>query len=410
MLRLSACLLATLLPHVVLAQDLVLTNATVIDGTGAAPRTGLTVVVDGGKITEVTDAPRSGSNVIDLKGRFVLPGLIDAHTHILSPDAAKRALHSGVTTARVPGDRYLRGMGTRDLIRGGHVPGPELLCAGAIVRPVLGEFVINSFPEFGRYLDERLEGPENVSAVVRALLDRGADVIKVGASERAGLSTTEPRRQELTEEEIEAAVREAATEGKFVAAHAHAEVGAEGAVRAGVRSIEHGTYINDRTLELMKEKGTFLVPTLAIMSPLGDPQTDVPNDVALRIRTWHMQTALREVVRKAHLMGIPIVASTDGSYGSDGDTARVRVAHDMEELISVGLTPLEAITAATSTSAELLGVSDRTGRVEAGLEADLIVLDRDPLADPRVLYEPLIIVNNGDVVINRYYPNPYDER
>ena len=150
--------------------------------------------------------------------------------------------------------------------------------------------------------------------MVRALLDRGADVIKVGASERAGLSTTEPRRQELTEEEIEAAVRAAAADGKFVAAHAHAEAGAEAGVRAGVRSIEHGTYINDRTLELMKDQGTYLVPTLAIMSPLGDPQSDTANDIALRIRTWHMQTALREVVRKAHRMGVPIAASTDGSY------------------------------------------------------------------------------------------------
>ena len=390
------------------AQDLVLSNATVIDGTGAPPRAGVSVIIRDGKIAEIADGARTGDTTIDLKGRFVLPGLVDAHTHILSADAAERALLSGVTTARVPGDRYLRGMGTRDLIRGGHVRGPELLCAGGIVRPVLGEFFILPFPEFGRYLDQRLSGAENVSAVVRALLDRGVDLIKVGASERAELATTEPRRQELTEEESEAAVREAATEGKFVAAHAHAEVGAEGAVRAGVRSIEHGTYMNDRTLALMKEKGTYLVPTLAIMSPLGDPRTDDANDIALRIRTWHMQTALREVVKKAHRMGIAIAASTDGSYGDGNDTARVRLQHDMEELVSIGMTPLEAITAATATGADLLGVSDRTGRVSVGLEADLLVLDRDPLKDFRVIYEPLVIVNNGEIVLNRYYPNPYD--
>ncbi len=392
------------------AQDLVFLNATVIDGTGAAPRGNLTVVVRNGKIAEITTDSRAGAEVIDLNGRFVLPGLVDSHTHILSPEAAERALHSGVTTARVPGDRYLQGMGTRDLIRGGHVAGPELLCAGGIVRPVLGEFFISPFPEFGRYLNERLTGSENVSAVVRALLDRGADVIKVGASERAGLSTTEPRRQEFSQEEIEAAVREAAADGKFVAAHAHAEVGAEAAVRAGVRSIEHGTYMNDRTLELMKEKGTYLVPTLAIMSPLGDPETDSANDIALRIRTWHMQTALREVVRKAHEMGIPIAASTDGSYAEGSGSARVRVQHDMEELVSIGMTPMEAITAATWTGAQLLGVSERTGRIDVGFEADLIVLDRDPLEDFRVVYEPLVVVNNGDVVLNRYFPNPYDER
>lgn len=394
---------------VVGSQDLVLVNAVVIDGTGAAPRAGMTIVVRDGNIVELATGAREGAVTIDVNGRFVLPGLVDSHTHILSPESAERALLSGVTTARVPGDRYLQAMGTRDLIRGGHVPGPELLCAGAIVRPVLGEFVISSFPEFGRYLNEPLSGTENVSAVVRALLDRGADVIKVGASERAGLPTTEPRKQELSQEEIEAAVREAARDGKFVAAHAHAEAGAEAAVRAGVRSIEHGTYMNDRTLALMKDNGTFLVPTLAIMSPLGDPEGDSKDAIALRIRTWHMQTALREVVRKAHAMGIPIAASTDGSYGEGGGSARVRLQHDMEELVSVGMTPLEAITAATSTGAELLGVSDRTGRVEVGLEADLIVLDRNPLEDFRVVYEPLIVVNDGRVVLNRYFPNPYDE-
>jgi imidazolonepropionase-like amidohydrolase len=389
-------------------QDLILLNATVIDGTGAPAREAITLVVRDGKIAELTTEARAGSEVIDLNGRFVLPGFIDSHTHILSPAAAERALLSGVTTARVPGDRYLQGMGTRDLIRAGHVPGPELLCAGGIVRPVLGEFFISPFPEFGRYLNERLTGTENVSAVVRALLDRGADVIKVGASERAGLSTTEPRRQEFSEEEIEAAVREAAADGKFVAAHAHAEVGAEAAVRAGVRSIEHGTYMNDRTLELMKQQGTYLVPTLAVMSPLGDPQGDTANDIDLRIRTWHMQTALREVVRKAHRMGVPIAASTDGSYAEGGGSARIRVAHDMEELVSVGMSPMEAITAATWTGAQLLGVSDRTGRIAVGLEADLVVLDRDPRQDFRVVYEPLIVINNGEVALNRYFPNPYE--
>jgi imidazolonepropionase-like amidohydrolase len=398
-------------PAVAPGQDLVLTNATLIDGTGAAPLEGVSIVIDDGRISSIssTASAPSAERVVDLQSRFVIPGLIDSHTHILSPGAAERALLSGVTTARVPGDRYLRGLGTRDLIRGGHMPGPELLCAGAIVRPVLGEFVINAFPEFGRFLDEPLQGTENVSAVVRALLDRGADVIKVGASERAGLATTEPRKPELTEAEIEAAVREAASEGKYVAAHAHAEAGAEAAVRAGVRSIEHGTYMNERTLDLMKEKGTYLVPTLAIMSPLGDPQSDDANDIALRIRTWHMQTALREVVRKAHAMGVPIAASTDGSYGDGDDTARVRVAHEIEELIAIGMSPLEAVTAATWTGAQLLGVSDRTGKVSEGFEADLVVLDRSPLEDPRVLYEPLIVVNNGVVVLDRYLPNPYNE-
>jgi imidazolonepropionase-like amidohydrolase len=386
------------------AQDLVLRNATLIDGTGAPPRANVDVLVRNGRIESISSAGAAAAgDSIDLGGRYLLPGLIDAHAHILDPEAATRALHSGVTTARVLGDAYFQAMGTRDLIRDGYVEGPELLCSGGHVRPGLGTPFLVAFPQFGRYMREKLSGTENVSAVVRALLERGVDVIKVGASERAGLASTDPRRQELNEEEIRAAVREAAAEGKFAAAHAHSEAGAEGAVRAGARSIEHGTYVNERTLKMMKEQGTYLVPTLAIMSPLGDPRGNTAEEVALQIRTWHMQTALRDVVRKAHAMGIPLAASTDGSYGDGDDTARVRVQHDMEEMVAVGLTPLEAITAATGTSARVLGIDDRTGTIAPGLEADLIVVERNPLEDTRSLYEPLLVVTNGRIALDRIY-------
>ncbi len=394
----------------VFGQDLVLQNATVIDATGAAPRVGVEVVVRGGRIASIGAPGPAGAGIrtIDLRGRFLLPGLIDAHAHILDPASALRALQSGVTTARVLGDEYLQALGTRDLIRGGYLEGPELLCSGGHVRPGLGTPFMVTFPQFGRYLREKLSGPENVSAVVRALLDRGADVIKVGASERAGLAATDPRRQELNEEEIRAAVREAARDGKFVAAHAHDAAGAEGAVRGGVRSVEHGTYLNDRTLALMKEQGTFLVPTLAIMSPMADPQTDAAEDISLRIRTWHMQPALRAVVTKAHALGISIAAATDGSYGDGDDTARVRVQHDVEQLVEVGLTPLEALIAATRNGARVLGIDGRTGTIAVDREADLIVVDRNPLEDLRVLHEPLLVVTDGKVVVDRLYPNPYE--
>ena len=180
----------------IFAQDLLLRNATVIDGTGASPRPRVDIVVRGGRITSIgaTGSP-SDVRTVDLRGRFLLPGLIDAHAHILDPASALRALQSGVTTARVLGDEYFQAVGTRDLIRAGHIDGPELLCSGGHVRPVLGTAFLVTFPQFGRYFREKLSGPENVSAVVRALLDRGVDVIKVGASERAGLAATDPRRQ-----------------------------------------------------------------------------------------------------------------------------------------------------------------------------------------------------------------------
>jgi len=386
------------------AQDLAILNATVIDGSGGPPLDRRTVLVRGGRIAAITTGSDAGGlKTIDLNGRTLLPGFIDAHNHLSSPDAARRALLSGVTTVRSLGDSYMQALGTRDLVRGGFLVAPEILCSGPIIRPKPGVPFFVTFPQFGRWMEGELRGPSNVAEVVRAVLARGVDVIKVGASERAGLASTDPRRQELNFEEIKAAVDEAARAGKFVAAHAHDEKGAEDAVRAGVRSVEHGTYLNDRTLEMMKSKGTFLVPTLAIMSPLGDPQSDDEDAVALRTRTWHMQTALRRVVRRAKGMGIVIAAATDGSFGSGEDTARVRIQHDMEQMVAIGFSPMDAIVAATRNGARALGIEARTGSITVGLEADLIVLDRSPLEDFRAVFEPLVVITDGKVALNRIY-------
>ena len=389
-------------------QDLDLVNATLIDGTGAAPRAGVTLRIRGGRLASIeTTAPAAtpaGVTRIDVAGRPVLPGLIDAHAHIATPDAARRALESGVTTARVLGDVFLQALGTRDLIRAGHVAGPELIVSSSIIRPKPGMAFYQAYPEFGRFVSAELRGPDTIAAVVKAQIARGVDVIKVGASERAGLASTDPRRAELTEDEMRAAVQAARAAGRHVAAHAHGEGGVRAAIRAGVRSIEHGTYVDDATLADMKARETFFVPTLAVMSPLGDPRGNTADDVALQVRTYHMMAPLRAAVRKARALGIRIAAATDGSYADGDDTGRIRVAHDMEVMVQAcGFTPLEAITAATATGAQVLDVAQRTGTLRPGLEADLIVLDRDPLAETTALFEPLLVVSNGTVVVNRMY-------
>ncbi len=260
-----------------------------------------------------------------------------------------------------------------------------------------------TFPEYGQYAVAGLRGPTTIGSVVRTFLDRGVDQIKVGASERAGLFTTDPRRPELTLEEIQAAVAEARKDGKFVEAHAHAESGVAAAVGAGVRSVAHGTYANETTLQLMKTRGTFLVPTLAIMSPLGDPTGDTENAIALQVRTRHMETAVRSVVWKAKQLGIPIVAATDGSSAATGASARVRLQHDMEAMLATGFSPMEAIAAGTRDAARLAGIEGRTGTVQVGLEADLLVVDRDPISDFSTLYEPIVVISNGEVILNRIY-------
>ncbi len=378
-------------------------TCTLVDGTGAAARPHVSVSVRDGKISAITDrapATTNGVRRIELKGRYLLPGLIDAHAHIESPAAALRALQSGVTTARVLGDTYLQASGTRDLVRAGHVPGPELLVSPGHIRPKPGLAFFMVYPQFGDAIDGELRGADRIAEATRALMDRGADVIKVGASERAGLANTDPRKPELTEAEMRAAVNEAAKKGLFVAAHAHAREGAANAVRAGVRSIEHGTWVDDETLAEMKRRGTFFVPTLAVMSPLGDPQGNSADDVALQLRTQSMMGPLRAAVRKAHGLGVDIAAATDGSYADQDDTGRIRVAHEIAMLREhAGFTPIESIIAATLNGARVLGIESRTGAVRVGLEADLVVYEGDPLADSRTFFEPRLVISNGQVVM-----------
>ena len=378
-----------------------LVNAHLIDGRGEAGAPLVDVRLEQGHVAEIRPAVANAVG-LDLRGGYLLPGFVDAHAHIEDPASARRALLSGATTVRVLGDAYLKGLATRDLIRAGVIDGPELLASGGHIRPRLGEPFILSFPQFGQYLESPLTGAENVREVARAVIARGADVLKVGASERAGLAYTDPRRQELSYEEIRAVVEEACRSGLYVAAHAHDRKGVAAAVRAGVRSIEHGTYVDDDTLQLMKHNGTFFVPTLAIMSPLGDPHGDSSEAIALQLRTRAMMRPLREAVRKAHALGITIAAGTDGTYG-EGEGAAVRPAHEVEELIAAGLSPIEAISAATYQSARVLGIEGRTGSVAVGLEADLVVVERDPRRDSSTLFEPVLVLSNGEQVLNRLY-------
>lgn len=385
------------------AQDLDLVNVTLVDGTGAEPRPGVTVSVRGGKITAISDkAPQPGKDVrrIDLGGRFLLPGLIDAHAHIQTPASALVAVKSGVTTARVLGDTNLQAIGTRDLVRLGHVPGPDMLVSPGHIRPKPGTAFFMTYPQLGDAIGGELRGPERIAEATRAFIGKGADVIKVGASERAGLPDTDPRKIELTEAEMHAAVTEASKKGLYVAAHAHARDGIANAVRAGVRSIEHGTWVDDATLAEMKRRGTFFVPTLAVMSPLAEPRGHSADDIVLQLRTYHMYASLKAAVRKAHELGLAIAASTDGTYDDSDDTGRVRVAHEIALYRQVaGMTPLESITAATLTGARVLGIESRTGSIRVGMEADLVVFDGDPLAESDMLFEPRLVVSDGRILV-----------
>ena len=150
----------------------------------------------------------------------------------------------------------------------------------------------------------------------------------------------------------------------------------------------------------MKRRGTFFVPTLAVMSPLGDPHGNSADDVALQLRTQSMMGPLRAAVRKARALGITIAAATDGSYADNDDTGRIRIAHEIAMLREdIGMTPLESITAATLSGAQVLGVDGRTGSIRVGMEADLVAYDGDPLGDSKTFFEPRLVVSDGKIVV-----------
>ena len=379
---------------------LVLRGATVIDGTSATPVAGATVVVTNGKIERIAtgNVPiPAGAQVLDLGGRYLLPGLIDGHVHLASLDQARRALLSGVTTTRSAGGGFFADVGLRELGRLGYADVPDVLAAGYHVRPDPAEGLFLDDPALGDLRTQEVKGVEALRRVVRSMVKRGVNQIKVNATERAGTPQTDPRKQLYTEAELRVIVEEAAAAGLPVMAHAHGDEGARAAVAAGVRSIEHGTFLSDATLLLMVQRGTFLAPTMAVVSDLAQPGGDYDN-AGLQIRGRFMLPRVRDMAARAHRAGVKVVAATDTGYGPE---SVVRMSHEMEEQVGIGMTPLQAIQAATVVAAEMLRVSDRTGRIAQGLDADLIVVERNPLEDIRAMQDVLLVVNNGKVVLNR---------
>lgn len=378
---------------------LVITGGNVIDGISDRPLSDMTVVVRDGRIVSIEKgraAATPDATVIDLKGRWLLPGFVDAHVHINDLRAARAALSSGVTTARSLGVNHFVDIGIRELNHLGSADLPDIVASGYHVRPHPAEELFVDLPKL-KDLMSGVAGTDNVRRLVRSMIERGANVIKIMATERAGLPDTDPRKRVFTDEELAAAVDEGRRSGIFVAAHAHGDEGGAAAVRAGVRSIEHGTYLSRETLSLMKQRGTFLVPTIATVVDLTDPGGDYDNPV-LAIRGRSMLPRVRETASIAWKLGVRLVAGTDTGYGP---ASVRRMPHEVMELVQVGMPPMDAIKAATSTSAECLGVQGRTGAIKPGMEADLIVIDRDPLSDITAIQDVLLVINNGNVVVNR---------
>ncbi|MEA2572946.1 MAG: hypothetical protein QOH93_244 [Chloroflexia bacterium] len=384
-------------------------NCTVIDGLGNPPREGMTLTVSGDTIESivagVTATLGEHHVVYDGRGLTILPGLIDMHVHIcMDPSSEDRphdttefavamtlnatanlskALHAGITTVRDLGG----GLGVPMLVKKawqeGKIAGARPIVAGSMITAPGGHGV-----EMGFGLEA--EGPDAVRRAVRRELSNGADVIKLVTY---GVNTT----AELGFEELRAGVEEAHSSGHRVACHAHfSKVSIENTIRAGCDTLEHGSLLDERLVDLMLEHGTYLCPTLAVLENVAakDDYYGGPESLFRRVVKENIGNS-RSSVQLAHARGVPIIAGTDaGTPGMEFDSLHDELAC----LLRLGLSAQEAIMCATSVAADALGQSN-LGRVAPGARADLLAVMGDPISDPGVLRSPRAVWIDGKLML-----------
>jgi imidazolonepropionase-like amidohydrolase len=394
-----------------------------LDRPGRAPRGASTLTVRGGKITEVRDghvAAPAGATLIDLSDRFVLPGLIDSHVHLDSDRAgnegllagftespqlgayetlwnAKKTLQAGFTTVRNLGDPGGT-LALRDAIARGWAEGPRIVDAGRSISTTSG------------HMDARLgvaedlhaaigaenlcDGVEECRKAVRTQVARGADVIKIattgGVNSRIGAGLG----KQMFDDEAKAIVETAHMYGKKVAVHAHGADGIAVALRAGADSVEHGTLIDAESLRLFKQTGAYYVPTLSTVNGYLERIARDPNAYPPEVRAkidWRIGIT-GKALEKAVPAGVKIAFGTDAGVSKHG-----RNADEFELMVKHGMTPAQAIQAATVNAADLLGLAKEIGTLEPGKDADLIAVAGDPLQDVTVLKRVGFVMADGKV-------------
>lgn len=379
-------------------KNYALTNAHLCDGISNVVRKDMVVLVSNGKIEKVAKAGEAipaGYEVINCLGNYLAPGLIDAHSHLDNLASANRAMAAGVTTVRTAGVSAYQDVALMELARQGRIAGPDVVPAGVYVSPNLEETVLADVrltPLIGGVRTD-----EALRLLVNVNIDRGAKVIKTRGTERAGRPDTDPREQVYTEAQLKVVVQEAGKRGVPVMVHAHGDEGARAAVMAGARSIEHGTFLTDETLQLMKERGTFLVPTFITLEDLTHPGGDYAGPV-LELRGKFMIPQAERVFKKARELGVKIVTGADNGYTAQTTS---QISLECQHYVRMGMTPFEAMQCATTRAAELLGIEKSTGKIEKGMEADLILLPGNPLEEIRYLQDVLMTMSNGQVALKR---------
>ena len=381
------------------------------------------ILIEGDKVVSVGPAPgnqaTSGAITINLPNATVLPGLIDAHTHLTGDPKnigypslgisvprhaltgaknARLTLQAGFTTVRNVGAPGYSDVALRDAINAGDIPGPRMLVSGPALSITGGHCDNNLLPyEYHATSDGAADGIEAVQHKVREIIKYGADLIKICTTGGVLSKGDDPQASQYTLEEMEAIVADAHRLGRKVAAHAHGAQGIRWASEAGVDSVEHASYIDDAAIVELKKNGTYLVPTLY----LGDwfmenaEKNRVPDFLLVKAKA--VMPAARKNVAHAFASGVKVAFGTDAAVYPHGLNA-----HEFGVMVKLGLTPLQAIQAATVNDADLLGWSDKVGTIEAGKWADIIAVDGDPLKDVTTLEHVKLVMKGGDIVKNEY--------